>query len=299
MSNDLTVYDRVSDPLAYAERMGLALARSGMFGSNFNAEAGMVVAMTCLCERITALDFLRTYHIIQGRPTMQADAMLAEFRNRGGKHKQIKSTPDQAVIELTDSSGTSNTFSVTWEDAKQENWTQVVDKNGEVHIKENWQGPLSRQDMLWHTVCKRAVRRMAPEIAYGVYTPDEAEAYPLPAAAETESVSLPSAVATPFVYMPLVEVKEVVDRASQAVSDQATAKMMEQPVLADGRQQGPLRANDVQVARVLQLFQQLEFPVDKIDAALQKRGVIKVNQLTPSMADEIIEKLQGMVAEKN
>lgn len=220
------------------------------------------------------MQFIRTYHIIEGRPTMQADAMLAEFRNRGGTHKQISSTPDEAIIELTDLRGNSNTFTVTWEDAKQESWTQRVDKHsGEVHVKDNWQGPLSRQDMLWHTVCKRAVRRMAPEIVAGIYTPEEAKEYPLPPPSLVEQ---PKKVAT-------------VD----------AAETISQPARIDGRQEGPLRANDIQVARILQLFQQLKFPVDKIDAALAKRGVIKISLLTPSQADEMIEKLQGMVAEKN
>lgn len=278
MSNELTVYDRVptiydrvSDPLAYAERMGFAMAKSGMFGLA-NEQAGMVVAMTCLCDGITPLEFQKTYHIVEGQPSMRSDAMLAEFRNRGGKHEVLKRSADGASVLLTAADGSQGEYSLTWEEAQKEDFVQGKDGG----VKHNYAYPRKRMQMLWARVISDGVRTLTPEIVAGVYTPEETEDFE-PAVAPTS--------------LPRAEPKKV--------TAPETAEIVKEPARIDGRTEGPLRANDVQVARILQLFQQLEFPVDKIDAALAKRGVIKISLLTPFMADEMIEKLQGMVAEKN
>ncbi|MGB1833429.1 MAG: hypothetical protein ACPHP9_07050, partial [bacterium] len=36
----------------------------------------IVLALTCMCEGITPLEFSRTYHIISGRPAMRADILV-------------------------------------------------------------------------------------------------------------------------------------------------------------------------------------------------------------------------------
>jgi len=85
MSNAAAIelYDRIADPLEAIDRMGEYLAKSGMFGCE-KVEQGKVIAMACLSEKKNPMDIARTYHIIDGRLSMRADAMLAEFRNRGG-----------------------------------------------------------------------------------------------------------------------------------------------------------------------------------------------------------------------
>ena len=85
--------------LADITALGKMIAASGMFGIK-NDDAGAIAAATCFQQNITLLDFARTYHIIEGRPTMKADAMAAEFRKRGGKYKVIERSVSLAKAEF-------------------------------------------------------------------------------------------------------------------------------------------------------------------------------------------------------
>ena len=165
---ELAMYERVADPIAAAKALGEAMAKSGIFGCP-NPESGMVIAITCLCEGITPLDFYRRYHLIAGKPSMKSDAMLAEFRQAGGTHKVIAEEPDVAEIELT-VDGYTKRFRMTWEQAKKEKWPYA--KDGRT-LKDNWATPEGRRAMLWARTISRAVKRMKPEINAGIYTPEE------------------------------------------------------------------------------------------------------------------------------
>jgi hypothetical protein len=65
------------------ERMANQVAKSGMFGINNPAQAICMFAIA-QSEGIDALSVLRKYHVIEGKPSMRADAMLAEFKKAGG-----------------------------------------------------------------------------------------------------------------------------------------------------------------------------------------------------------------------
>ena len=79
----MQIYDKLENVDAM-ERFGSALAKSGMFGVD-NQAAGLVILATCAIERISPLDFIRTYDIIGGKPRKKAMAAYAEFRAKGGK----------------------------------------------------------------------------------------------------------------------------------------------------------------------------------------------------------------------
>lgn len=67
------------DWLAIAEDV----AKSKMFGVT-TVEQAMCLFYICKEENISPLGVLREYHIIEGRPSMRADAMLAKFLQKGG-----------------------------------------------------------------------------------------------------------------------------------------------------------------------------------------------------------------------
>lgn len=77
----------------------LALAkefeRSGMFGCSQPGQ-GAVLLSTCMTDRISPIEFIRTYHLIEGRPSMRADAMLAKFVQQGGRYKITSFTAEKA-----------------------------------------------------------------------------------------------------------------------------------------------------------------------------------------------------------
>lgn len=179
MSGELTVTRAM--PVASMgdiEAVGKYIAGSGMFGCKNEAQ-GVVLAMTCHMEGITPIQFNRIYHMIDGKPSMRADAMLAEFNKRGGKHEVLRRDAEEAAVKLNGVA-----FSLKWDEAKKEPF--VFQKDGKT-LKTNWASPRARMQMLWARVVSDGVRTVMPEVAAGIYTPEETEdmkALPVAAAAE-------------------------------------------------------------------------------------------------------------------
>jgi hypothetical protein len=118
--NALAIYEKIADPIAAAEKMGTFIAKSQMIKVP-SVEAGMCVALTCMAEGMTPFDFDQTYHVINGRRTKKAHAMLVEFRAMGGKYTVEESTPDTCRIyfEYLDNQGS---YELTWEAAQTARW---------------------------------------------------------------------------------------------------------------------------------------------------------------------------------
>lgn len=148
-----------------AEEVGDALARSGMMGVQ-NKQQGMIVLSVCQSEGLSLLGFMRTYHIVEGRPSMRADALLARFRERGGRYKILERSAKRAAIE-TAFEGQALTWEFTMADA--ERMEVCRDKKGE--LKKNWRTIPAQ--MLWARVTSDMVRTLCPEIVAGCYTPEE------------------------------------------------------------------------------------------------------------------------------
>lgn len=175
--NRLTVYEK-TDPLDFADKMGLAIAT--LIGCDPNQ--GKAMALQAYVEGISPMQLQRRYHWIQGKPSMKADAMRAEFRmNHGGDFEIVESTGDAAEIHFTDSKGRKLPSRITWAEAQQEPWpwkkdcgpgtpnTEPTIKN----LKDNWSTPLQRANMLMARATSTALRRLCPELVAGVYTPEE------------------------------------------------------------------------------------------------------------------------------
>lgn len=144
---------------------GELLAASGMMVKN--AAAGFVVAATCHQQGISLLEFHRTYHIVDGKPSMRADAMLAEFRKAGGRYKITENSVTRAAAEF-EFEGQKIDFSFSMQDAMRTG--DCLKADGKT-IKEIWQK--RPEDMLWARMVSRAVRRLCPEINAGLYAPEE------------------------------------------------------------------------------------------------------------------------------
>jgi hypothetical protein len=145
---------------------GALLARSGMFGIT-NEAAGFVVAATCHQQGISLMEFHRTFHIVEGRPSMRADAMLAEFRKRGGEYEIIENSVNRAAARFA-FEGNEREFEFTMDDARR---TGDCFKADGKTLKHNWSK--RADDMLWARMVSRAVRRLCPEINAGLYSPEE------------------------------------------------------------------------------------------------------------------------------
>ena len=154
--------------IADLAQVGQAIAQSGMFGIN-NPAAGLVVAMTCHSQRISLLEFARMYHVIDGKPSMRADAMLAEFRKRGGKYAIVENSVTRAAADF-EFEGVKYAGVYAIEDAQRSG--DCFKADGKT-LKHNWQH--RAENMLWARMVSRSVRLLCPEIVAGIYTPEETE----------------------------------------------------------------------------------------------------------------------------
>ena len=94
------VYDRITNIPDFITALGDAIHRSGLFSCESPSQ-GKVMAMECVARRLPPLALAERYHLIKGKLSMKADAMLADFRQRGGKHKKIHRDSERAEIELS------------------------------------------------------------------------------------------------------------------------------------------------------------------------------------------------------
>jgi hypothetical protein len=165
ITRDASVYVDLASQIGAIETLGNYIARSGFAGCD-KVEQGTIIAFTCLAERITPLEFTRTYDIIQGRPTKKAAVMLAEFREKmGGDFDWIDDGEDckKATIHLSLFEGKKECkpVSFTIEEAQTKGLAQ----------KANWK--IHCPEMLRARCITKALRMYAPEIAAGIYSPEE------------------------------------------------------------------------------------------------------------------------------
>jgi hypothetical protein len=105
----------------------------------------------------------RDYHIIQGRPTLKADSMLARFMTCGGTVKWTSYTDDKVEGIFDHPQGGTVTVDWTFERAKKAGLTG----------KDIWKS-YPRQ-MLRARVISEGIRTVYPGVVAGIYTPEEVD----------------------------------------------------------------------------------------------------------------------------
>ncbi len=142
------------------ERMAGAMAKSGLFGIKTPEQALALMLISQAEGRHPALA-AQEYHIIQGRPALKADTLLARFQQAGGTVKWN---------ELTDKR-VSATFSHPSSGQVTIDWTMDMAKSAGLAGKDNWKA--YPRAMLRARVVSEGVRTCFPGVAVGVYTPEE------------------------------------------------------------------------------------------------------------------------------
>ena len=162
-------YDNPAEQMGAITQIGEAFAKSGMFGCT-KVEQGIVLAMACVSERLNPIELKKKYHLIDGQLSMRTDAMLGEFRARGGKIKWLSYDAKKAEAEFA-IDGNAVVLSYTIEDAQQ---AQLGGWNGK-QFKPGGGWAKSPDAMLRARLVSKAVRMLAPEAISGTYTPEEIE----------------------------------------------------------------------------------------------------------------------------
>jgi hypothetical protein len=162
---EVSLYEKIQDPVAAAISLGQAIAESGLFGCS-KTEQGVVLAMQSLATGRPLLEIAQTYHIIDGKLSMRSDVMLARFLSGGGK-VIWKERTSEAVSALFKYRDNELVFSATIEEFKR----NEVALRSDGQMKKTWR--THPRQMLTARVISEAVRLLAPELVCGFYSPEE------------------------------------------------------------------------------------------------------------------------------
>lgn len=147
-------------PMADLEKMAHAVAASKLFGVKTPDEA-MALMLLAQAENLHPATAARDYNIIQGKPAMKADAMLARYLTSGGKVEWHEHTDQKVAATFTHPAGGS--LKIEWDMARA--------KTAGLGGKDNWT-KYPRQ-MLRARVISEGIRATNPAVASGIYTPEE------------------------------------------------------------------------------------------------------------------------------
>jgi hypothetical protein len=149
-------------PVNDIQTMAAAVAKSGLFGVK-SADQAMALMLVAQAEGLHPATAARDYHVIQGRPALKADAMLARFQAAGGK-VEWKVYTDQCVTGV---------FSHPQGGTLELSWTLDQAKQIGLASKDNWKN--YPRAMLRSRVISEGIRTVYPGCVVGTYTPEEVE----------------------------------------------------------------------------------------------------------------------------
>ena len=149
-------------PYADIEKMATAVASSKLFGVKTPQEA-IALMLIAQAEGLHPATAARDFHVIQGRPALKADAMLARFQQAGGKVEWKDYTDEKVTGVFSHPQG--GTLELTW--------TMQQAKSIGIANKDNWRN--YPRAMLRARCISEGIRSVYPGCVVGTYTPDEVE----------------------------------------------------------------------------------------------------------------------------
>ena len=155
-------------PFNDMQQMAEVAASSKMFGFKNTGEA-LAIMLLCQGENLHPAVAMRDYHVIQGRPALKADAMLARFQQAGGTVNWKEYTDEQVTGVFSHPNG--GNLAVTWTIGQ-------ATKIGLVKPGSGWQK--FPRAMLRSRCISEGIRSVFPGSVTGFYTPEETETFTPP-----------------------------------------------------------------------------------------------------------------------
>jgi hypothetical protein len=165
-------------PFDQTKLMAEAIAKSKLFGIQ-TAEQALALGLLCQAEGRHPAEAARDYHIINGKPSLKSEAMLARFQQAGGRVEWHDYTHESVSGTFTHPQGGSLKVSWTIKDAERAQLTG----------NPTWK-KFPRQ-MLKARCISEAVRGIFPGVLSGLYAPEEVgEFTPVQAVTEPEPLQI-------------------------------------------------------------------------------------------------------------
>jgi putative ubiquitin-RnfH superfamily antitoxin RatB of RatAB toxin-antitoxin module len=146
------------------QNMAIAVAKSGLWKDVNTQDKALALMLLCQAEGLHPMDAVRQYDMIQGKPTLKAEALLSKFYARGGAviWKERSATACEGVFR----------HPKNCPDGVSIRWTLDDAKRAGLLSKDNWQ-KFPRQ-MLCARVTSEGVQVVDPGAGLGMLTPEEA-----------------------------------------------------------------------------------------------------------------------------
>lgn len=167
---------RAVPPMGFDEiwRIAEAVAKGGLMPGAKTPEQAFTLMLICHADGLHPIDAIRRFHVIEGRPSMRADAIQADFQARGGRVQWLRSDaevceasfthprhhPEPFVVRVEMSRFIDNKVAMTYDE-----------KRGEWRMKKTW---ASWPDaMLRARVISAGVRAVDPGVIVGMSSEEE------------------------------------------------------------------------------------------------------------------------------
>lgn len=176
MSNIATRQNRL--PVAtYQEAQSLAVsfAQAHVMGAANDAE-GMLALV--LITEVGLVKAEATYHIMMGRLSKKAEAILGDFIRAGGTYEIVRRDADCAEVVASFGATKNMPFRFTWDDACLEPFVYAGGASAlkkPAHkrtFREKYATPRSRMQMLWARLVSDMGRALCPDSTQGLYPPE-------------------------------------------------------------------------------------------------------------------------------
>jgi len=198
-------------PIDQISLMAKAIAESKLFGIQTPAQA-LALGLLCQAEGRHPAEAARDYHIINGKPSLKSEAMLARFQQAGGKVDWHEYTHESVSGTFSHPQGGSLKVSWTMQDATRAGLTG----------NPTWK-KFPRQ-MLKARCISEAVRGIFPGVLSGLYAPEEVgEFTPVQAVTEPEPLQIEAPKEVPEKIERINPMERLLAEKSQAQRDKVTA----------------------------------------------------------------------------
>lgn len=156
--------NEVMIPMESIQVMAKAVAASRLWKTVDTPEKATALMLLCQSEGLHPMTAVRRYDLIQGTPTMKAEAQLAEFYQRGGVVKWMTRTAECCEAKFSHPKHCPDGVAIKW----------TIDDARKAGLagKDNWKN-YPRQ-MLSARVTAEGVQVVDPGAGLGMLTPEEA-----------------------------------------------------------------------------------------------------------------------------
>jgi len=217
--NNIVSYQPPQHNVSDIERMARAFAVSKLFGVT-NPEQAVALCLIAQAEGRHPASAAQDYHIIQGKPSKKADAMLRDFLSAGGKVEWHKL--DDTIADATFSHVAGGSVRITWDMARAK----------KAQLKTAMWDKYPRQMLRARTVSE-GVRTVFPMATSGMYVPEEVQEFDAPRPpARTDQADEPKMIEGSAVEneadddapepLPKAKARSIFDRLSKANRELAT-----------------------------------------------------------------------------